>query len=183
MRSETYTAAAKAFHWVTAALILLQLLLGWSVPDVPRGAPAPALAMLHMSLGATIIILVAWRIAYRLMRGAPPPVAGLPWWQGAGARIVHLGLYGLILAMAVSGLALANALDWRATLWGLPLPALFAPHSALAKTLSYHGKVADLLLIVIGLHVAAALYHHFIRRDATLRRMLPAARSADLSVR
>ena len=131
---------------------------------------------LHKSLGLTVLALVLVRIAWRLYAGAPPPVEGTPRWQARLASLTHGAIYVLILAMPLSGWLYDSASGLRPFRWfGLAeVPTLSPPHEALADAMHETHELLFWVLIalVIG-HAGAALYHHFVRRDATLARMLP----------
>jgi len=168
-----YGAVAKLLHWLILALVMLQFALAWTMPDLPRGQPPETLVGLHLSVGATILIAMLARLAWRLARGAPPPlVAG---WQRRLAGGLHFLLYAVLIVMPLAGWAWASAKGWPVTLYGaVELPALVPtdwPYRRLAASL--HRNAAWAILGLVGLHALAALHHHFIRRDGVLRRMLP----------
>ncbi len=178
----TYSAAARYFHWATAAAVLVMLPLGLAMTyrgntlDIWDGL-TDALFSAHKLIGFLLIWLVAGRLAYRLLHGAPPDEPSLLWWQKAASHLVHWLLYGLLLIVPLlgwTGVSLYPSL----TLFGLfDLPRLAAPNQPLAEqVLSIHGKLAILTGLLVGGHIAAALYHHLIRKDGVLRRMLPGLR-------
>jgi cytochrome b561 len=110
------------------------------------------------------------------MRGVVPPITpALPAWQALPAKVLHLALYAFIVVMPLLGLATAWT-DGKVLLipfTDLAVPALLAPDKGLAHQLEdLHGTIGEIFYWVIGLHVLAALYHHWWRRDDTLRRML-----------
>lgn len=173
-RRLTYTPAAKAFHWLTVALIAAQLAIGWLMPDVHRGPPVTG-TQLHMSVGFLILAVILVRFAWRLVAGAPAMEPGVPAWQGLAAHALHLGLYVLIAFFVITGWSFVSYMGWPITFfWLFPMPALFAKGSAVAHTLAHlHGIMVWVLLTALALHVLAALHHHFIVKDRTLLRMLP----------
>ena len=145
--------------------------------DLPLSQLKVDLYQLHKSLGLTIFALVIVRLAWRLRHPPPPLPAGLPAWERAAARTTHALFYVLLLVQPVIGFLQSNAANFPLVVWGvLPLPALIGPAEALGETLiEVHELVARVLLVLIGLHVAGALRHHFLLKDDVLRRMLPAA--------
>lgn len=178
-----YGPTAKALHWGTAALLALQILVGWLMPDIKRGMSPGAAMSLHLSIGAAILALVVARYFWRFARPVPLTPTG-PAWQRGAAEAVHLMLYGLVLATALTGWAYASMRGWPVTLLGIvPLPALVAQGSELGRTIGHlHGPLVWALLTMIGAHVGAALVHRFVYRDAVLERMLPAARQRPIDV-
>jgi cytochrome b561 len=175
MREETgYGPAAKVFHWSTVALLVVQYLVGWLMPDIRRGM-LPGTAMnLHMSIGIVVLALVLGRFAWRLAHPVPPE-ASLPGWQRAGSEAVHFLLYALVLATTLTGWVFASMRGWTITVFGVvPLPALVAENSPLGRAIGgWHETLTWALLVVIGLHVLAALVHLFVYRDRVMARMLP----------
>ena len=111
----------------------------------------------------------------RVRHGAPPVTPALDAWNAWSARLLHLALYLFFFVQPLLGLATAWS-DGKQLLLpftGIALPALLPENRALAHTLEdLHGTVGDVFYWVIGLHIVAALWHHLMRRDDTLRRML-----------
>lgn len=175
----TYSPTARALHWATVALVALQVPVG--VYMVYRGNTlnvwdklTGALYNSHKLVGVTILLLVLWRLAYRFTRGAPPDEPTLEPWQRLASHATHWGLYGLLVAAPVAGyvgISLFPALD----IFGLfKLPGIVAPDKAAARTaFAVHGALALGLVLLIGMHVGAALFHYVVRKDNVLGRMIP----------
>ena len=167
---------SQLLHWTIAVLILSIGAVGLVMGELPRSPKWFWVYTLHKSLGLTVLALVLVRIAWRLYAGAPPPVEGTPRWQARLASLTHGAIYVLILAMPLSGWLYDSASGLRPFRWfGLAeVPKLSPPHEALADAMHETHELLFWVLIalVIG-HAGAALYHHFVRRDATLARMLP----------
>lgn len=172
--AEGYSAASRAFHWVSAALVLAAVPLGLAMLRVEPGAVQNALFDLHRSFGATILVVGAARVVHRLVRPPVRPAPGVPAWQQAAAQGVHWCLYALLLALPLIGWAGTSAFGAPISYFGLfTLPDLLAEDEELAETLlGLHGTLAFVLIGLVALHVGAVLHHHFVRRDAVLRRML-----------
>jgi cytochrome b561 len=174
-----YSAAARHMHWVTAAVVLAMIPAGLAMTyrgntlNIWDGL-TNAMYSSHKLLGFLVLWLVAGRLAYRLLKGAPPDEPTLLWWQKAGSHLVHWLLYGLLLVVPLLGWV-GVSLYPSLTVFGLfNLPALAAPNEDLAKVvLEIHGTLAILMGLLACAHVGAALYHHLIRKDGVLRRMLP----------
>jgi cytochrome b561 len=175
----TYSRTARALHWVTVALVALQVPVG--VAMVYRGNTlnlwdrlTGALYNGHKLVGITIFVLVLWRLGYRFARGAPPDEPTLAPWQKLASHANHWGLYALLVAVPVAGyvgISLFPALD----IFGwFKLPGIVAPDKAAASTaFAVHRALAIGLVALVAVHVAAALFHYFVRRDNVLGRMIP----------
>jgi cytochrome b561 len=172
-----YTATAKSLHWLIVALLIGQFAAAWTMPHIGRNTPVTTLISLHFTFGIVILAVAIVRLAWRLTHGEPEPEAGVPPWQTASARIVHWLLYALLFVLPVLGWINASWRGMPIVMFGLELPHLVATR---APGWGWSGDVHVLLseyglLALVGLHVAAALYHYFIRSDRVLQRMLPGA--------
>jgi cytochrome b561 len=172
-----YSGVAKTLHWLVFALVLAQYVVAILMPDIGRGTVPGTLINLHMSFGATILAAVIVRWLWRLTHPVPLATAELPAIEQRSARVLHALLYVLLVVGPFLGWINASARDWTITVFGLfTLPHLVAPHSRIGMQAGdLHTFLAWTFLVLIGLHVAAALYHYFIRRDGVLQRMLPIA--------
>ena len=170
----TYTAPAKLFHWLTVVLLTLQYTLGWLMPDADQFSQPSGPTAWHLSFGALMLLLVLVRLLWRTMHPVPQPLAQSRSLQQA-AQVTHWLLYFLLLALPLLGWANASSRGWTVLLFGvLPLPPLLALDSPLGHIFGdLHILAAWMLIVVAGLHVAAALYHHLVAKDDTLQRMLP----------
>lgn len=141
----------------------------------PKGSdPREALKTWHFMLGMLVFVLVWPRLAARLS-GPTPLIQPQPVsWQQLSAKLLHLALYALMIAMPISGWLLLSASGKPIPFFGLQLPALIGENKDLAKLLKeVHETAGTTGYFLIGLHAVAALYHHYIKRDNTLLRMLP----------
>jgi cytochrome b561 len=169
---ESYDRTTIALHWATALLVVLL----WGVAQVidlfPRGTPRVTARSVHMLLGLVLGVVLVSRIAWRARAGQrlPPANEGL---AGHAARLVHYGLYLLVAATLLLGLF--NVWVRGDHFFGLFSVPKFDPNNRelRERVEDLHGWFANTLLIVAGLHAAAALVHHFALRDNVLRRMLP----------
>lgn len=171
-----YDPVARSAHWATVLLVAAQFIVGWTMPDIHRGTLPVGLVAWHLALGSTLLVVVVFRLAWRLTHRPPPSPAGLPIWQQRTAAITHAALYVLLLLVPVTGWASASARAWAVRAFGvLPLPQILPAHARIGFRLGdvHGGILAWALLIVLGLHVLAALYHRFILRDTVVSRMLP----------
>ncbi|HSP48854.1 MAG TPA: cytochrome b [Pseudolabrys sp.] len=173
-----YTGTAKALHWTIVALLIVQFVLTWTMPEIKRDTKPDTLINLHLSFGALILGMAIIRLGWRATHAEPPSEDDLPPWQLQSARITHWLLYALLFVLPILGWINASWRGFTVSVFGLfELPKLMATR---APGFGWTGDVHTLLayyamLTLIVLHVAAGLYHYFGRRDRVLQRMLPGA--------
>jgi cytochrome b561 len=169
-----YGTTAKVFHWLIVALLLVQYLIGWFMPDIHRGMKPGDAMTWHISVGMVILILIVLRFAWRLMHPVAPE-SSLPPWQRVSSEALHWLLYLLVLITTVSGWLFASFRGWSISFFFLtPLPMLASENPTALRAINHwHQKFEWTLLILIGLHVAAALMHRFVYRNGVMQRMLP----------
>ena len=167
-----YDRTSMRLHWLSAALVLLLWCLGETIDWFPRGAPRVGARSAHIVAGAVLALILVWRIWWRAARGARLAPAELGRLD-ALARFVHVLLYFVAVATVVLGLA--NVWMRGDSIFGVfSVPQLAADNRALRHQVEeLHGLFANGLLILAGLHAAAALVHHFVWKDNVLRRMWP----------
>jgi cytochrome b561 len=173
-----YTGTAKALHWTIVTLLIVQFVLSWTMPEIHRDTKPETLINLHLSFGALTLGVAIVRLTWRATHAEPPPEDGLPPWQLQSARVMHWLLYGLLFVLPILGWINASYRGFAVSVFGLfELPKLVATRApGFGWTGDVHGLLANyLMLTLVGLHVAAGLYHYFIRRDRVLQRMLPGA--------
>ena len=167
-----YGTTAKVFHWIVVALLAVQYLIGWLMPDVHAGPPGAPMTF-HISFGIVILTLIVLRFAWRLTHPVAPENS-LPPWQRLTAGAVHWALYALVLATTVTGWLFASFRGWSISLfYFVPLPMLASKSQVNVKAIDgWHQAMEWTLLVFIGIHVAAAIAHVFIYRDRIMQRML-----------
>lgn len=173
-----YAPMARALHWVTATLVFVMVPLGlymaWRGDATNFDATTTRLYDLHKLFGMVTLLVVVARLIYRVRKGAPPDEPTLEWWQKAAAHLTHWGLYGLLLAIPMLGWVAVSMYDARSIFGLFSLPALVAKNAdASSFVFALHYYAAMLLTAMVVAHIGAGLYHHLIRRDGVLRRMLP----------
>lgn len=168
-------AIAQLFHWVIVALVITQFVLANIAANLPLGMAKLAALARHKSVGITLFGLALLRLLWRWMNPVPPLPDTLKPYERVLAKITHFALYALLLVMPVTGWIMSSARKFPVSWFNLvQLPDLVAPNRALYEAMLHtHHFLAWLLLATAVLHVLAALKHHFILKDDTLRRMLP----------
>lgn len=174
-RPTRYDPVAQALHWGMAVLIIGNFGLALYMEDLPPVPSTVELYNLHKSLGLAALALAVVRILWRLSHPAPAIPDDHPTWEKRAAAASHHLLYLLLFLQPLSGLAIAFASQYPTTLfWAVNLPSPIDPSKAIegaAKGVHYWGQWA--LAGVVGVHVLAALRHHFVLRNDILKRMLP----------
>jgi len=163
-------------HWLTLALLIAVYALIELRGLYPKGSAAhDMMKQWHFMLGLAVFGLVLIRLPLRLALHAPPITPPPPAWQQRMAAAMHWALYALLIALPLLGWLTLSAKGRPVPFFGLQLPALIGPDKALGRSLeNIHEVVGTLGYWLIGLHAGAALLHHYVVRDDTLRRMWPA---------
>jgi cytochrome b561 len=171
--TDRYTRTAIALHWTVTALVITALGMGWIMTDMARTPLRLEVFDWHKWIGVTVLTLFFVRALWRLTHPAPAMLP-MPAWQRQTARLVHGLLYLMLLVQPITGWIYSNASGRPIVYLGLiPLPNLVDKDKALAHLFrEIHSDGGVVLATLVGLHVLAALKHHFIDRDDTLRRML-----------
>jgi cytochrome b561 len=169
-----YGPTAKILHWLVVVLLTAQYLIGWLMPDIHRGQTPGAAMTFHVSIGLTILVLIVLRFGWRITHPVPPENS-LPDWQRLSSEVMHWLLYLLVLATTITGWLFASFRGWSISFFYLlPMPILASDNAAAGKTIDgLHQAMEWALLVVIGIHVATALFHIFVYRDRIMQRMLP----------
>lgn len=182
--SPRYDAVAIALHWIIGVAILWMLVMGLVMTHV-KLAPFVTfkLYQIHKSVGITILVAAALRLAWRFAHRPPALPRGMPGWEKNAAGGTHVLLYGLMIAMPLVGWALVSAspLNIPTVLYGvipwphIPITAWFgvAKAQASAVLVPAHAYGGYALIALFVLHAGAALRHHLVLRDDVLRRMIP----------
>lgn len=170
-----YGSLSIGLHW----LMLLLLAAVYACIELrgyfPKGSdPREALKTWHFMLGLVVFVLVSLRLVARAISPVPRIEPKPPKWQDLSAKLMHLALYALMLGMPLAGWLLLSAAGKPIPFFGLQLPALIGENKPLADAIKeVHETVGTAGYFLIGLHAAAALFHHYVVGDNTLRRMLP----------
>ena len=170
-----YTAVAKGLHWLMALLILGLLVLGMYMHDLPLSPQKLELYSWHKWAGVTAFVLVWLRLAWRVTHRPPALPEGMAPLMRLAAHAGHAALYGLMVVIPLSGWLMSSAKGFQTVWFGvLPIPDLVGKDKELGDLLQQvHQALNLLLMLTLTGHVAAALWHHFVLKDDTLRRMHP----------
>jgi len=176
-RVDRYSAWSIGMHWLMLVLLVAVYACIELRGIYPKGSDArEAMKAWHFMLGLTAFALVFVRMAIRLATPALPPAAIA--WQRHLATLMHLLLYAFLVLMPLLGWLALSADGKPVPLFGLQLPALVEPDKAFAHSVEeIHETVGTIGYYLVGLHAAAALYHHYLLRDDTLLRMSPRRRA------
>jgi cytochrome b561 len=176
--SAGYGAVAKFLHWSIVILIIAQYVIIEAAEELPDGPDKFAGIANHKSIGMLILGLALVRIAWKMVNGGQPAPVPMPRVQRIAAAAGHGLLYVLILAQPLTGWIMSSTGGYPTSFFGLfEFPMLAAEnHDAHEFYEEVHEAVFAVLVTVAVVHALAALYHHFWRRDDTLRRMLPVVR-------
>lgn len=170
-----YTASLRRLHWLMAVMIALAYVAIEQRSLFERGTPERfAMVQSHFWLGIGIFVLVWVRLQQRLKHGAPRITPALPGWQNGISHLMHFALYAFFIVMPILGMMTAwtDGKEILIPFTDIALPALMAENKDLAHQLEeLHHDIGEAFYWVIGFHIVAALYHHFIRKDDTLVRM------------
>ena len=171
----SYGMVAQAFHWIVAALVLVQFPLGVYAADLPVSLARLQWLTRHKSLGLLILAVVLVRLAWRAFNRPPSLPDAMPRWERVGAHVDHWLIYALLLAAPLTGWLYASAAGLPAGWFGLfAVPDLVPKDRAAAAVYhDWHVALVTLLGALVAVHIGAALRHAFVRRDGVMQRMLP----------
>ena len=169
-----YDATARVLHWLTAAMVLAIIPGGLYMANGPEGPLSDFVYHLHRSLGVVLIPIILIRLVYRLTHPAPPLPADIPASQRFAAEAVHWTLYALLVVQPFVGWIATSA--YRAPIlvfWLFELPPIWPEDRPFSEQLFVVHKAFGVAVLVLAAgHIGAALFHHFVRRDAVLLRMV-----------
>ena len=171
-----YDPVARRLHWLNAILALITIMLAWAISGAPRHSDARSwLITLHASFGMVILaVMVMWG-GWRLRHASPSLRPALTWAEIVLARGTQMAIFVLFVAMPASGYVSLAAAGKAVRLFGVARLPLLVPESGRLSqaAIALHLLGEFLIYGLVGLHIAAALLHGFVRRDDILRRMLP----------
>ena len=172
----SYDRVGKTFHWAVVVLVTFQFITALLLPHIKLDTPLDTTINLHFNVGLLILVVMAARLAHRWKRPVRVAPDTAPGWEQALALATHRLFYAILLIGPFLGWAAASAHGVAVKLLGLAALPPLAPRKAAWGFVAgdIHGYAMWTLLALIGVHAAAALYHHLVRHDNVLRRMLSA---------
>lgn len=166
-----YNSVAKFLHWTIAILIIGNYILGLTLDNTN-------LYTLHKQIGLTILLMVFFRIIWRIISKYPSKLDGVSNTEQLAARFGQILLYLLMIAIPVSGVLMTQAHGYPLSFWGIiAIPTIIGqyPHEVTHMIKEWHEWMAHAIIIIAAGHAIIALMHHYITKDRLLRRMLPEA--------
>lgn len=173
---ERYDGVAIALHWLVAIGVFVMIGLGWYMTEIPKGTPDRSFYFnVHKSIGLTLGIIVLIRVWWRWTHTPPELPRGTASWVVGASKLSHALLYALLVLMPVAGFIASNFTKYGVTYFGLFKIGPFFPENKELWDLfqGIHHLAADVLVVVIAVHVAAALKHLLFDKDGVFLRMLP----------
>ncbi|NQE65145.1 YceI family protein [Caulobacter sp. RHG1] len=182
-----YTTVAIVVHWLIAAALIFQVILGWRMGDGPKGPSTFAMVQLHKSIGITILLLSLFRLGWKLTHRSPPAPEGQPKWEKIASQVVHVGFYVIMIGLPLTGWIMVSASR-------TPIPTLLYgtipwPHLPLIPELAAgakqawrefgdlgHGVLVKTTYLLLALHLGAVAKHQILDKDEVLGHMAPGAK-------
>lgn len=170
-----YGSVAKALHWLSFLMIAGLLTVGFIMADMKPSPDMFKLYNIHKSMGILLLMVVGVRLLWKAVNVVPVLPQGLHKMEKFLAHAGHALLYVLMIAMPLSGWIMSSAAGFSVSVFGwFTMPDLIAPQPEIKHTMEeVHEFIAWVIIAMVGLHVLAALLHHFYYRNNVLRRMLP----------
>ena len=172
---------SKTLHWLVLAIVIAVIAIAAKSGDLPRGPEKLELVLLHASFGLLLLFVLTARLIWRWLNIVPARLSHIPTWQHVLSRAVHYGLYILLIAQALIGMARFATAGYKVPFFGLFEVAFPMDKDEAMNELvgDMHGIIPIVILVLLGIHVLAALYHHFWLKDNTLRRMTTGIKGGD----
>lgn len=169
-----YSLTARVLHWITAALVLTTIPIGIVMANEGPGPLQNSLYDLHRSIGTVIIPLIIARLGYRLTHPPLPLPNDIPPIQQLAAHATHWGLYALLIVQPFVGWVATSAYGAPITVFGLfRLPPIWTQDQPFSDRLFVvHELIGLAIACLAAAHISAALYHHYVRKDRVLMRMI-----------
>jgi cytochrome b561 len=169
-----YTSVARALHWITAALILSTIPVGLVMANIDGGPLQDFLYNVHETIGTIMMPIIVIRIIWRLTHPPLPLPPEIPAIQRLGAEAVHWLLYVLLVVQPIVGWIGISAYGAPIKVfWTFVLPPIWNKDSDFSdQVLEVHGWIGFAIIGLLCAHIGAALFHHFVRRDRVLLRMV-----------
>jgi cytochrome b561 len=174
MEIKKYKPIAMLLHWLLALAVIGQSGLGKYMADIPKGTPDRAYFFnLHKSIGIVIALFILWRIAVRL-KNSPPALPPMPNWERIFAKASHHLLYACMVILPLTGYIGSNFTKYGIKFFGYQIEPWGQQNKDVYEVFNtIHTVCGNLMIVIIVIHVAAALKHWLFDKDAVMQRMLP----------
>lgn len=168
----SYGTISKIFHWIIFLLALVMVFVGYFMGDIKDEALRGQVVNVHKMVGLAILVMMVLRAIWASFN-TKPSLPGTPVWEKWAERFVHYSLYAILFAMPIAGWVMSVAAGYAPRLgsWSISLPI---PQSKTTSDTAFtvHNTLAIVLIVFVSIHVLAALYHYFFKKDNVLQRML-----------
>ena len=170
-----YGSVAKFLHWLIFLLVVCMLIAGFLLDGIQDKVTKSEIVNYHKLIGVSILTLMLLRLLWALVNPKPELPLGTPRWQHFAERGMHGLLYLVLIIMPLSGWIMSVAAGHLPHFFSYHLSLPFVPENkALSNTMfETHHAIAILIIVLVSIHILAALYHHFIKKDNVLKRMMP----------
>ena len=170
--SSSYGNISKLLHWLIAVLIICMLVFGYFLEDVPKAYQSFAYNS-HKLIGLTILTLMLLRLLWALVNVKPASPPGTKPWERVAEHVMHWSLYLFVICMPIAGWLGSVAAGHAPSLGNMKIELPIAENKVLADAaFDVHNTFAIIIIVLVSMHFLAALFHHYIRKDNVLRRML-----------
>ena len=172
---ERFGVVAQLLHWGIFVIFVALYVVAEMMEDAPKGPEKYALYDLHKSLGVSVLFLAFARLSWRMANPLPEPEGKVSRLIETGAKVSHFLLYGVMFLMPLSGYVMSVTGGHPVGFFGLfNLPMVPGKNHDLHEAFEdVHEVTAEAILVLVGVHLLAALWHHFVVKDNVFRRMLP----------
>jgi cytochrome b561 len=173
--TSSWGSVARAFHWILGITIIGMLAFGWWMNHIPARPDRFFYRNIHADIGYVVLLLTVLRLLWRLKNPTPALPPDTPRWQRIAAHISHGAIYVVVILVTIMGWAHSGAHTPDYSSWfGLfHVPQITSPDKAAADAFEdRHIFLAYVLLALIVVHLAAAAWHHFVKRDRVAARMV-----------
>ncbi len=169
----TYGSVTKFFHWLVFILVTCLLMIGFFMGDIQEKTLRMTVINYHKMIGLFVLLLMLLRMTWAFLN-PKPLLPNTPPWQLIIERIVHVSLYAVLIAMPLCGWIGSVAAGYAPHLFGVYFNLPIAPSKTVDDiAFTIHNALAIVIIVLVSLHILAALYHHFFKKDNVLLRMMP----------
>ena len=173
IENQKYSGMAMFLHWVMALMIIANIAIIKYMQTLPRAEKGPYYYQ-HEAIGTTVLILILWRLYWRLTHKPPALPASTTGLAALAAHAGHWTLYGMMILVPLTGFLQVSLYGSPIGLWLFSIPSQFTADKVLAKSFSgFHDILGNLLMFLVAGHFVFALIHQFYKRDKLISRMMP----------